>query len=73
MMKIKISFIGIIILICLAAGISCILSGQNGWGWTFFAFAGMLLLFLIKLLFSGKSSSGFGGGSSFGGGASGSW
>lgn len=65
--------IGIIILICLAAGISCMRSGKKGWGWAFFAFAGMLLLFLIKMLLSGKSSKGFGGGSSFGGGASGSW
>lgn len=65
--------IGAIILICLAAGISCMRQGKSGWGWGFFAIVGVLLLFLINLIFSGKSSSGFGGGSSFGGGASGSW
>lgn len=65
--------IGAIILICLAAGISCMRSGQSGWGWALFAFVAMLLFFLFKMLASGKGSSGFGGGSSFGGGASGSW
>jgi len=65
--------IGAIILLCLAAGISCMRQGKNGWGWGFFAIVGVLLLFLINLIFSGKGSRGFGGGSSFGGGASGSW
>lgn len=65
--------IGILILACIAAGISCMRSGKKGWGWAFFIAAGALLLFLIKMIFSSKSSSGFGGGSSFGGGASGSW
>lgn len=65
--------LGILILICILAGISCMNSGKTGWGWVFFTAAGVLLLFLLKALLSGKSSSGFGGGDSFGGGASGSW
>ena len=65
--------IGILIIICIFAGISCMRNGRSGWGWAFFAAAGMLIFFLISLLASGKSSGGFGGGSSFGGGASGSW
>ncbi len=65
--------IAILIIVCIFAGISCMRSGKKGWGWAFFIAAGMLLLFLIKMLAKGKSSSGFGGGSSFGGGASGSW
>ena len=65
--------LGMLILVCIFAGISCMRSGKKGWGWFFFAAAGAMLLFLIKMLSSGKSSSGFGGGTSFGGGASGSW
>ena len=65
--------VGLLIVVCIVAGISCMKSGKKGWGWAFFIAAGALLLFLIKALASGKSSSGFGGGSSFGGGASGSW
>jgi uncharacterized protein len=63
----------ILIVLCIFAGFSCIRSGKSGWGWAFFATAGVLIFFLISLLSRGKSSSGFGGGSSFGGGASGSW
>ncbi len=65
--------IGILIAVCIFAGISCMRSGKKGWGWVFFIAAGILLIFLIKMIASGKSSGGFGGGSSFGGGASGSW
>jgi uncharacterized protein len=65
--------LAVFIVICVFAGISCIGSGKSGWGWVFFAAVGVLLFFLINLIFSGKRSSGFGGGSSFGGGASGSW
>lgn len=65
--------IGILIVGCIFAGISCMRSGKKGWGWAFFIAAGMLLLFLLRMLAKGKSSKGFGGGSSFGGGASGSW
>ncbi|MBN1472326.1 MAG: TPM domain-containing protein [Syntrophaceae bacterium] len=65
--------IGILIIVCIFAGISCMRSGKKGWGWAFFAAAGVLFLFLFRMLSKGKSSSGFGGGSSFGGGASGSW
>lgn len=64
---------GILAFICIIAGISCIRSGKKGWGWAFFAVAGVILIFLFKALASGKSSGGFGGGSSGGGGASGSW
>ena len=65
--------LGVLILICIFAGFSMMKSGKKGWGWAFFAAAGVLLFFLFKMLASGKSSGGFGGGSSFGGGASGSW
>jgi uncharacterized protein len=65
--------VGVLIIICIFAGFSCIRTGKSGWGWAFFAAAGVLIFFLLSLLMSGKSSSGFGGGSSFGGGASGSW
>jgi len=66
--------LGILIIVCIIAGFSCISSGKKGWGWAFFAAAGILIFFLIRMLASGNnSSSGFGGGSSFGGGASGSW
>jgi uncharacterized protein len=65
--------IGLLIIVCIFAGISCMRAGKSGWGWAFFAAAGMLIFFIFSLLMSGKSSSGFGGGSSFGGGASGSW
>lgn len=65
--------IGVLIIVCIFAGISCMRSGSTGWGWAFFAAAAMLFFLLIKLLSMGKSSRGFGGGSSFGGGASGSW
>lgn len=63
----------ILIIFCIAAGISCMKSGKKGWGWMFFAGAGLLLLALIRLSNKNKSSGGFGGGSSSGGGASGSW
>ena len=62
-----------LIVVCIAAGVSCRRKGKEGWGWAFFAAAGILLLFLLKMVIRGKSSGGFGGGSSFGGGASGSW
>lgn len=65
--------VGGLVIVCLFAGISCMRTGRTGWGWAFFAAAGMLIFFLFSLLASGKSSGGFGGGSSFGGGASGSW
>jgi uncharacterized protein len=65
--------IGILIIVCILAGISCMRSGKKGWGWAFFVVAGMLLLFLIRMSAKGKGSRGFGGGGSFGGGASGSW
>ncbi|MCP4708849.1 MAG: TPM domain-containing protein [Planctomycetes bacterium] len=65
--------IGILIVVCIFAGISCMRKGKKGWGWAFFVAAGLLLLFLLRMAARGRSSSGFGGGSSFGGGASGSW
>ena len=65
--------LGVLIIVCIIAGISCMRSGKKGWGWALFAGAGVLLFFLIKMLMQGKSSGGFGGGGSFGGGASGSW
>lgn len=64
---------GVLIIMCIGAGISCMRKGKKGWGWAFFTFAFIILLFLIKLLLSGKRRGGFGGGRSGGGGASGSW
>ncbi len=61
---------GVLIFICVLAGISCMLSGKKGWGWALFAMAGVLFLFITESSSDGDS---FGGGSSFGGGASGSW
>jgi len=65
--------LGVLIAVCIFAGISCMRKGKKGWGWFFFITAGILLIFLIKMAMSSKSSKGFGGGSSFGGGAGGSW
>jgi hypothetical protein len=65
--------IGALIIVFVLAGLNFMKQGKAGWGWAFLAAAGILLLILIKLLASGKSRRGFGGGSSFGGGASGSW
>lgn len=56
---------------CVFAGISCMKSGKKGWGYTFFAVAGILLLFVLKHLLSGKG--GGRGGRSGGGGAGGRW
>ncbi|MCB9782853.1 MAG: TPM domain-containing protein [Candidatus Omnitrophica bacterium] len=72
--------VGALIVICIIAGISCMISGKTGWGWIFFMYAAALLMLLIKMLQAGHSSRGwggggssFGGGFSAGGGASGSW
>lgn len=70
--------LGAVLAVLVLAGISCMRSGKTGWGWAFFAAAGVVLAFLIKALLSKRSGSsgsgGFGGGSSSGrGGASGSW
>jgi len=65
--------IALLVIVCIFAGVSCTRSGKKGWGWAFFAAAGFLLLFLIRMLSKGKRSKGFGGGSSSGGGASGKW
>lgn len=71
--------IGIPIIVCIVAGISCMRSGRRGWGWALFATAGTLLFFSLRILRRGSSygSPGggisFGGGMSFGGGATGSW
>ncbi len=61
--------------VCVFAGISCIRSGKKGWGYGFFALAGVLLLFVLKLVLSSKGGKkgGFGGGRSGGGGAGGKW
>ena len=34
----------ILIIVCIGAGISCFRSGKKGWGWIFFAGAGLLLI-----------------------------
>lgn len=64
--------IGILIVVCVFAGISCWRSGKKGWGFAFFAAAGILLFALLKLGGRGGGT-GFGGGMSSGGGATGSW
>jgi len=65
--------IGVLIIVCVFAGINFMKQGKKGWGFVFFAIAGILIVILLKMLASGKSKSGFGGGSSFGGGATGKW
>jgi len=67
--------LGALFLFLLLAGFSCLKSGKSGWGWAFFAAAGVVLLFLLNSLAKGRSGSSgsFGGGRSSGGGASGSW
>jgi len=64
---------GVLAVICVAAGVSCMRAGKKGWGWMFFSIAFIILIFLAKVLLRGKSKGGFGGGRSGGGGASGSW
>ncbi|MDR1741461.1 MAG: TPM domain-containing protein, partial [Synergistaceae bacterium] len=71
--------IAVLLVLCLA-GYSCMRSGRTGWGWTFFAAAGALVMFMIYAMTRGGKSGGgggggkgFGGGSSRGGGASGKW
>lgn len=64
---------GVMIIVCIFAGVSCMKNGNTGWGWVFFTTALTILMVLLKSSARGRSSSGFGGGSSFGGGASGSW
>jgi uncharacterized protein len=65
--------LGILFLAFLLSGINFLKQGKKGWGFVFLSIAGIILIFLLKMLFSGKSRSGFGGGSSFGGGATGRW
>lgn len=68
--------LGVLALLCIGAGISCMRSGKKGWGWIFFTVAAFLIMIVIKLLLSsrkGNGSGSFGGGRSGGGGASGSW
>lgn len=65
---------GALAIACICAGASCMKQGKKGWGYTFFAIAGMIILFLISLILrKGGRRSGFGGGRSGGGGAGGSW
>lgn len=67
--------ITLLVVACIAWGISLIRSGRTGWGWVLIAAAGALIVFLISLFMRGGSSdgNGFGGGSSSGDGASGDW
>ena len=64
----------LLIVLFIAAGINFIRKGKKGWGFVFLSIAGVLIIFLIKILFSGKKGGGgFGGGRSGGGGAGGRW
>ena len=65
--------LGGLALLFAAAGVSCLLAGKKGWGWTLLMIAGALFAAFIYVLFTGRRSGGFGGGSSGGGGATGSW
>ena len=67
--------VGVPIGLCIAAGISYVHSGEEGWGSAFFAGVGRLLLFWIErsARWSLYRFRGYGSSSSFGGGASGSW
>ena len=65
---------GMFAIAAVLAGISCILNGRNGWGWTFFTIGFSILGFILfRIMLRRGSSSSFGGGYSSGGGASGSW
>lgn len=46
--------IGVVIIVCIFAGFSCMRSGKKGWGWAFFAAAGVLIFFLFRMLASGS-------------------
>jgi hypothetical protein len=67
--------IALLVVACIAWGISLIRSGRTGWGWILVAAAGALIVFVISQFMRGGSSdgNGFGGGSSSGDGASGDW
>lgn len=76
------AWVGVVILVvivllivaCIAAGVNFFRKGKKGWGAVFFSIAGVLIIFLIKMLLSGKGKGGgFGGGRSGGGGAGGRW
>lgn len=58
--------LGVALIVCLVAGVSCMRSGKTGWGWAFFAGVGAILLAILKGLweilvalmeFSGSSGS----------------
>lgn len=64
----------LLIIVFIAASINFIRKGKKGWGFVFLSIAGILIIFLVKMLFSGKKGGGgFGGGRSGGGGAGGRW
>ena len=66
--------LAILIVVMLFAGINMLKQGKKGWGWVLIGGAGILLIFLLKMLFmANQATGGFGGGSSGGGGATGSW
>ncbi|MDP4009275.1 MAG: TPM domain-containing protein [bacterium] len=65
--------LGILSVISGLVGISLLRSGKKGWGWAFLALAGTLLFVVLKKLLFGMLRSGFGGGRSSGGGATGRW
>lgn len=44
----------LLIAVFIAAGVNFIRKGKKGWGFVFLSIAGVLIVFLIKILFSGK-------------------
>lgn len=70
-----IAVIVVLIVLFIAAAVNFFRKGKKGWGFVFLSIAGVLIVFLIKMLFSGKKGGGggFGGGRSGGGGAGGRW
>lgn len=68
----------LLFLFLVGVAISCFKNGKSGWGWAFLVAAGVVLVFLFKMMLANRSrrygGGSFGGGfSSGGGGASGSW
>jgi uncharacterized protein len=64
---------GVVIVALVLSGIFLESKGKRGLAWLCFGGAFILLWWLLKAIFVGRSEDGFGGGTSGGGGATGSW